>query len=106
MPGAEATAGKKKKKNKSSQKWSFSASLPIDASAALMDRTVCVVVESMDPFSDFKESILQMVRHGEVHDWKEMEELVYCYIALNSTEVHKLIQDAFLSLACSFAHLY
>ncbi|XVF10210.1 hypothetical protein REPUB_Repub07fG0163000 [Reevesia pubescens] len=36
-----------------------------------------------------------------IRDWNAMEELIYCYIALNSPEVHQVIVNAFLSLCCS-----
>lgn len=54
----------------------------------------------MDPLTDIKESIKEMVKNVGIKDWKEMEELVYCYIVLNSEEVHCFIKEAFLSL-CS-----
>ena len=83
-----------------SSRISFSASLPGDVCGAFAD-SVCAVKYSMDPFSDMRESIMEMIREVGVHDWNEMEELVYCYIALNSSQVHEFIQDAFLSLCSS-----
>lgn len=78
---------------------SFSANLPEDVRGAFADCT-CVVKYSMDPLTDIRESIKEMVKNVGIKDWKEMEELVYCYIVLNSEEVHKFIKEAFLSL-CS-----
>ncbi|KAL2921607.1 Transcription repressor OFP14 [Bienertia sinuspersici] len=77
---------------------SFSANLPSDACGVWVDNTVCAVLYTKDPFYDLKRSILEMVREVGVCNWGEMEELVYCYIALNSSEVHRFIHDAFLSL--------
>ncbi|KAL6972214.1 hypothetical protein U1Q18_031902 [Sarracenia purpurea var. burkii] len=91
------------KKKKSLEKWrtrvSFSASLPDDICEAFAD-SICVVKHSTDPISDIRQSILEMIRTVGVRDWAEMEELVYCYIVLNSSEIHKFIEDAFLSV-CS-----
>uniref|UniRef100_M1CL00 Transcription repressor n=1 Tax=Solanum tuberosum TaxID=4113 RepID=M1CL00_SOLTU len=78
---------------------SFSANLPEDVHGAFTDST-CVVKYSMDPLTDIRESIKEMVKNVGIKDWKEMEELVYCYIFLNSEEVHCFIKEAFLSL-CS-----
>ena len=97
---------KKMKRNNGNKNWlsriSFSASLPDDVHGVFAD-SVCAVKISMDPFSEMRESIMEMIRVVGVHDWSEMEELVYCYIALNSSEVHGFIEEAFLSLCSSFS---
>lgn len=80
---------------------SFSASLPSDAHAIFAD-TVCAVKYSDDPFEDLRASIVEMIREVGVRDWKEMEELVYCYVVLNSSEIHGFIEDAFMSLCSCF----
>ncbi|KAK6787864.1 hypothetical protein RDI58_016389 [Solanum bulbocastanum] len=66
-------------------RFSFSANLPEDVHGAFADST-CVVKYSMDPLTDIRESIKEMVKNVGIKDWKEMEELVYCYIVLNSEE--------------------
>ncbi|CAL5323448.1 hypothetical protein CsSME_00002115 [Camellia sinensis var. sinensis] len=92
---------RKTKKKKNSEKWStrisFSAVLPDEISGSFAD-SICLVKYSTDPFSDIRESILEIIRSAGVQDWKEMEDLVYCYIAVNPAEVHEFIEDAFLSL--------
>lgn len=91
------------------KKWStrisFSASLPEDVSGDFAADSICVVKYSDDPFSDIRESISEMIQSVGIRDWEEMEELVYCYIALNSPEVHQFIEDAFLSLCSSVEHI-
>ncbi|KAK9724157.1 hypothetical protein RND81_05G052600 [Saponaria officinalis] len=77
---------------------SFSAKLPSDVCGEWADHTICAVLSSTDPFLDLQASIIEMVRQFGVRDWDDMEELVYCYIALNSSEVHSFIIHAFLSL--------
>ncbi|KAK9045085.1 hypothetical protein V6N11_058975 [Hibiscus sabdariffa] len=104
MDGAGAGAGaepeqlnKIQRKKKRHQRISFSATLPGDVSGVFAG-TICAVKLSNDPFSDVRESILEMIDDAGVRDWNAMEELVYCYIALNSPEVHHIISNAFLSL--------
>lgn len=96
------------RRRKNTEKWSsrisFSASLPQDVTGDFAD-SICLVKYSNDPFSDIRESILEMVRSVGVRDWKEMEELVYCYIVLNPPEVHQFIEDAFLSLFSSIEQI-
>lgn len=77
---------------------SFSARLPNDVRGAFTDSSICAVKYSTNPFSDIRDSILEMIRAAGVQDWKEMEDLIYCYIVLNSSDVHDIIKDAFLSL--------
>ncbi|KAL3630763.1 hypothetical protein CASFOL_023747 [Castilleja foliolosa] len=76
---------------------SFSAKLPGDANVAFRD-CICAVKCSMNPIGEIRESILEMIESVGVRNWDQMEELVYCYVALNSNEVHNFIKDAFLSL--------
>lgn len=101
-PGEELN---KKQKKRNPQRWnnriSFSASLPDDV-CGVFAGSICAVKYSTDPFSDMRESILEMIQDVGVCDWNEIEELVYCYIALNSPEFHGIIKDAFLSLCFSF----
>jgi len=90
-------------RKKSSYRISLSASLPEDVCGAFSGDTICAVKLSKDPFSDMRASILEMIQNVGVHDWDEMEELVYCYIALNSPDLHGIIANAFLSLSCHFS---
>ncbi|KAL3524487.1 hypothetical protein ACH5RR_017321 [Cinchona calisaya] len=76
---------------------SFSARLPRDVRGVFAD-SICAVKYSSNPFSDIRDSIQEMIQNVGVQNWKEMEELIYCYIVLNSSEVHKVIEDAFVSL--------
>lgn len=91
---------KKRKQNLLKNRVSFSATLPDDVRGIYSD-SICAVKYSSDPFSDIRESILEMIQTVGVRDWKELEELVYCYIVLNPSEVHEFIEEAFLSVCCS-----
>ena len=95
-PKKQGKKNKKKMRNLNS-KISFSASLPDDVCGVFAD-SICAVKYSTNPFADVRESIVEMIKNVGVQDWSEMEELVYCYIVLNSSEVHQFIEDAFLSL--------
>ncbi|CAK7324285.1 unnamed protein product [Dovyalis caffra] len=87
-------------RKRSSYRISLSASLPEDVCGDFSGGTICAVKLSMDPFSDMRASVIEMIQNVGVHDWDEMEELVYCYIALNSPDLHDIIANAFLSLCC------
>lgn len=83
-----------------SSRISFSAKLPKDVCGAFAD-CICAVKYSSDPIFYIRESIIQVIQNVGIQDWNQMEELIYCYIALNSSEIHSFIQDAFLSLIVS-----
>lgn len=87
----------KKKKLPRNFRISFSAKLPDDVNGAFTD-CICAVQYSTDPFWDIRESILEVMENVGVQDWAQMEELIYCYIALNSSELHSFIEDAFRSV--------
>ncbi|KMZ64906.1 Ovate family protein 4 [Zostera marina] len=90
---------KMRKRRSSSQDLSFSANRPQDINGDFKN-SICAVKQTRDPFVDFRQSIAEMIVQVGVHDWEDMEELVYCYLKLNSTDVHGFIVDAFLSF-CS-----
>lgn len=90
---------KNKNRRSSFQDLSFSANLPQDIHGDFKN-SICAVKLTREPFLDFRQSIAEMIVEVGVHDWEDMEELVYCYLELNSTDVHGFIANAFLSL-CS-----
>ncbi|URD81226.1 hypothetical protein MUK42_02846 [Musa troglodytarum] len=79
----------------SSNSLSFLASLPRDIRGAIAE-SICAVKYSVDRLTDFKESTVEVNRDGGVRDRKEMEALVYCFVVLNSSDVHCFIAEAFL----------
>ncbi|KAK4381097.1 hypothetical protein Sango_3002400 [Sesamum angolense] len=81
---------------------SFSAKLPDDVAGGAFRDCICAVKYSTNPFSEIRESIIEVMENvGGIGHWDQMEELIYCYIALNSPHLHTLIRDAFLSLSFS-----
>ncbi|PON71932.1 Ovate protein family, C-terminal [Parasponia andersonii] len=94
----ERVGVKKRQRKRNNKVISLSASLP-DGVCGVFAGSTCVVKCSTDPISDMRESITEMIREVDACDWNDIEELVYCYIALNSSDVHDVIIDAFLSLS-------
>ncbi|KAG1360930.1 Ovate protein family [Cocos nucifera] len=96
--------GMRRRKKRNERYLSFSARLPDDVKGVFA-QSVCMVKLSSDPYDDFKKSIMEMVRTVGIRSWEEMEELVYCFVVLNSPDVHGVIMDAFLSV-CSYHQSY
>ncbi|CAJ2677340.1 unnamed protein product [Trifolium pratense] len=54
-----------------------------------------VVKCSLDPQQDFRDSMIEMIKEKQISQPEEMEELLACYLSLNSNEYHDLIIKAF-----------
>lgn len=57
--------------------------------------SVAVVKASKDPKSDFRQSMVEMISQNKLWETKELEELLACYLSLNSDEYHGLIITVF-----------
>ena len=54
-----------------------------------------VVKCSLDPHQDFKDSMIEMITEKKISQPEQMEELLACYLTLNSNEYHDLIIKVF-----------
>lgn len=54
-----------------------------------------VVKSSFDPQRDFRESMVEMIVENNIKASKDLEELLACYLSLNSDEYHDLIIKVF-----------
>ncbi|KAK7390230.1 hypothetical protein VNO78_25529 [Psophocarpus tetragonolobus] len=54
-----------------------------------------VVKSSFDPQKDFKESMVEMIVEKNIRASKDLEDLLACYLSLNSDEYHDLIIKVF-----------
>ncbi|KAI4298173.1 hypothetical protein L6164_031764 [Bauhinia variegata] len=54
-----------------------------------------VVKCSFNPQQDFRDSMVQMIKEKQISQPEEMEELLACYLTLNSDEYHDLIIKVF-----------
>ncbi|KAK8928949.1 hypothetical protein KSP39_PZI017480 [Platanthera zijinensis] len=60
-----------------------------------LGKSFVVVKSSSDPEKDFRESMEEMIVENKLCSLRELEELLGCYLALNSTEYHHLIVKVF-----------
>ncbi|RCV18265.1 hypothetical protein SEVIR_3G294300v4 [Setaria viridis] len=58
-------------------------------------RSFAVVKASTDPPRDFRESMVEMIAENKVQTPEDMEELLECYLSLNSREYHGVIMEVF-----------
>lgn len=60
--------------------------------------SLAVVKDSDDPYGDFRQSMLQMILERDIHSKDDLQELLNCFLQLNSTDHHQLIVRAFMEI--------
>ncbi|KAJ6956709.1 hypothetical protein NC652_007691 [Populus alba x Populus x berolinensis] len=57
--------------------------------------SVAVVKKSQNPHRDFKRSMLEMILERQIFEAEDLEELLQCFLSLNSRQYHGVIVQAF-----------
>ncbi|KAK6943382.1 DNA-binding domain, ovate family-like [Dillenia turbinata] len=60
-----------------------------------LSESFAVVKSSMDPQRDFRDSMVEMIVENNIWASKDLEELLACFLSLNSDEYHDLIIKVF-----------
>ncbi|KAK0605641.1 hypothetical protein LWI29_029209 [Acer saccharum] len=60
--------------------------------------SVAVVKDSNDPYQDFQRSMMQMIMEKEIYSKEELQELLKCFLELNSPLHHDVIVQAFTEI--------
>ncbi|XP_010252093.1 PREDICTED: transcription repressor OFP1-like [Nelumbo nucifera] len=60
-----------------------------------LSESFAVVKSSFDPQRDFRDSMVEMIVENNIRASKDMEDLLACYLSLNSNEYHDLIVKVF-----------
>ncbi|KAL4281898.1 hypothetical protein GQ457_03G038900 [Hibiscus cannabinus] len=68
------------------------------AAEGKVSESVAVVTKSEDPYEDFKRSMLEMILEKQMFEAKDLEQLLQCFISLNSREYHETIVEAFTEI--------
>ncbi|KAK8691994.1 hypothetical protein V6N13_075479 [Hibiscus sabdariffa] len=81
--------------------------IPLRTAEEKVAESVAVVKKSEDPYEDFKRSMLEMIMEKQMFEAKELEQLLQCFLSLNSKQHHQTIVDAFTeiweALFCDYA---
>ncbi|KAI5592703.1 hypothetical protein BDE02_04G171300 [Populus trichocarpa] len=85
----------KKDNNTSSTQNSESETYP---KASKITDSIAVVKDSDDPFQDFKNSMSQMILEKNIYSKDDLEELLNCFLELNSPCQHDVIVQAFTEI--------
>ncbi|KAK1437020.1 hypothetical protein QVD17_02805 [Tagetes erecta] len=60
-----------------------------------LSESFAIVKSSFDPEQDFMQSMKEMITENNIRSSKDLEELLACYLSLNSDEYHDVIVKAF-----------
>ncbi|XP_050226609.1 transcription repressor OFP1-like [Mercurialis annua] len=74
---------------------SVSSSNSSSSSRKSLSDSLAIVKSSFDPQKDFRESMVEMIVENNIRSSKDLEELLACYLSLNSDEYHHLIIKVF-----------
>jgi uncharacterized protein (TIGR01568 family) len=64
----------------------------------VVKENVAVVKSSYDHYSDFRESMVEMIVEKEIQQTADLKELLQCYLSLNEVEYHTVIVDVFTNI--------
>ncbi|KAL4387068.1 hypothetical protein GQ457_09G012850 [Hibiscus cannabinus] len=70
-----------------------------------LSESLAVVKSSLDPQKDFRESMVEMIRENNLRESKDLEDLLACYLSLNSDEYHGLIINVFKQIWFDLSHV-
>ncbi|KAI0491522.1 hypothetical protein KFK09_025782 [Dendrobium nobile] len=89
-PPKQATSGRKREKQSRAVKRRKSKKRK-----GVVEESVAVLKESLNPYFDFYESMLVMIMEKEMYGWEDLCELLHQYLSLNSSCHHHIILRAF-----------
>lgn len=90
----------RRKSNKSSTTTSCVRTPPAASSRAQgkVGESVAVVKSSQDPYHDFKTSMLEMIVEKQIFQPSDLEQLLQCFLSLNSKQHHEIIVQVFTEI--------
>ncbi|CAK7334988.1 unnamed protein product [Dovyalis caffra] len=69
--------------------------LPLDGK---VKDSFAVVKSSSDPYNDFRKSMVEMIVEKQIFAAKDLEQLLQCFLSLNSYHHHKIIVEVFMEI--------
>lgn len=75
-----------------------SAALILDDDHVKMKDSFAVVKRSRDPYSDFRTSMVEMIIEKQIFSGEDLENLLQCFLSLNSYHHHKVIIRVFTDI--------
>ncbi|KAJ8751590.1 hypothetical protein K2173_016839 [Erythroxylum novogranatense] len=94
--GKRQDAYREKYQSISNRKIQASAQKSVSSSRnKTLSKSFALVKSSADPQRDFRDSMVEMIVENNIRESKDLEDLLTCYLSLNSNENHDLIVKVF-----------
>ncbi|XP_023769968.1 transcription repressor OFP8 [Lactuca sativa] len=71
---------------------------PLEKSGKLVKDSFAVVKKSSNPHEDFRVSMVEMIVEKQIFGAEDLEDLLECFISLNSEEHHRVIFEVFTEI--------
>ncbi|XP_057956651.1 transcription repressor OFP4-like [Malania oleifera] len=94
------------RKIQASGRRSVSPGRNLKSKARNLSKSFAIVKSSFDPQSDFRDSMVEMIVENNIWASKDLEELLVCYLSLNSDKYHDLIIRAFEQICFDMTDLH
>ncbi|KAG8387450.1 hypothetical protein BUALT_Bualt02G0022600 [Buddleja alternifolia] len=70
----------------------------VSPSCPKLRNSFAIVKDSDDPYQDFRRSMLQMIFEKEIYSKNDLQQLLDCFLQLNSPRYHEVIVRAFMEI--------
>uniref|UniRef100_A0A7N0RI76 Transcription repressor n=1 Tax=Kalanchoe fedtschenkoi TaxID=63787 RepID=A0A7N0RI76_KALFE len=71
---------------------------PFETTSSAISSSVAIEKDSDDPYNDFRQSMLQMIFQKEMYSRDDLQELLNCFLKMNSADHHDVIVRAFTEI--------
>ncbi|XP_023521972.1 transcription repressor OFP4 isoform X1 [Cucurbita pepo subsp. pepo] len=85
---------------------SLSSRSELKSKNSCLSESIAMVKTSHNPQEDFRESMVEMIIENNIRSSKDLEDLLACYLILNSDEYHNLIIKTFEQIWVDMAELH
>ncbi|KAG4144230.1 hypothetical protein ERO13_D05G024800v2 [Gossypium hirsutum] len=72
--------------------------LPLEGGTDKVKDSFAVVKSSSDPYNDFRTSMVEMIVERQIFATKDLEQLLQCFLSLNSHHHHSIIVEVFTEI--------
>ncbi|KAH7848003.1 hypothetical protein Vadar_032632 [Vaccinium darrowii] len=78
---------------------------PIVMGDGRVKQSYAVEKTTSDPYSDFKESMVDMILEKDIFEDEDLEKLLHCFLSLNSSHHHNVILQVFAEISEAFCSI-
>lgn len=96
------TAQIRRRRGAGEQIYQLMGQCPIVMGGGRVEQSYAVEKTSSDPYSDFRESMVEMILEKDIYGDEDLEKLLQCFLSLNSSHHHRVILKVFAEISEAF----